>query len=162
MAAFWTLPKTVLALLGKETVTVTEYDSADYNGGTLTVSTVSGTATVSLASSASTVLGNVQKAATGSNVEYYNGSAWIPVGTWSGGAGADFVVTWNSSATAGIAERVIENLTYANSSQAPSATRTLTFALNDGDGGSIQNATITVTIITVSYTHLTLPTNREV
>ncbi|MCX6871230.1 MAG: Ig-like domain-containing protein, partial [Verrucomicrobia bacterium] len=128
-------------------VTVTEYDSADYNGGTLTVSTVSGTATVSLPTSASTLLGNVQKAATGSNVEYYNGSSWIPVGTWSGGAGANFVVTWNSSATAAIAERVIENLTYANSSQAPSATRTLTLALNDGDGGSTQNATITVTII---------------
>ena len=100
-----------------------------------------------LPSSASAVLGNVQKAATGSNVEYHNGSAWIPVGTWSGGAGSNFVVTWNSSATAAIAERVIENLTYANSSQAPSPTRTLTIALNDGDGGSTQDATITVTIV---------------
>ena len=126
-------------------ITVTDIDSADYNGGSLTVSGITTDDTVSLPVSAATVSGNVQR--NGSNVEYYNGSAWVVIGTYTGGAGANFVVTFNASATPAIAERVIENLTFANSANNPTTSRTLTFALNDGDGQTVQNATVVVTIV---------------
>ncbi|KJV05962.1 hypothetical protein VZ94_14500, partial [Methylocucumis oryzae] len=126
-------------------VTLTDIDSADYNGGTLTVSgLVSGQDTVSLPTGAANVLGNVQR--NGSDVEYFNGSSWVIIGTHSGGSGSNFVVTFNANATPAIVERVIENLTFANSSDNPTLTRTLTLAVNDGDGGSVQNATVAVTI----------------
>ena len=126
-------------------VTMTEDDSADYTGGYLTVSGLNGSDTVSLPSSASAMLGNVQKL--GIYVQYYTGIAWITVGTCTGGVGANFGVTWSVNSTPAIVERVIENLTFANSSHIPVTSRTLTLALNDGDGGVSQSATITVAII---------------
>lgn len=126
-------------------ITLTDIDSPDYNTGTLTVSgLIAGQDTVSLPVGAATVLGNVQ--INGGNVEYYDGSSWVVIGTQSGGVGANFIVTFNANATAAIVQRVIENLTFANSSDNPTLTRTLTLAVNDGDGGTVQNATVGVTI----------------
>ena len=126
-------------------MTLTDIDSADYNSGTLTVSgLISGQDRVSLPIGAAAVLGNIQ--ITGSNVEYFDGSSWVDIGTQSGGVGINFIVTFNANATAAIVERVIENLTFANSADIPALTRTLTLAVNDGDGGTVQNATVGVTI----------------
>jgi VCBS repeat-containing protein len=126
-------------------VTLTDADSADYAGGSLTVSgLVAGQDTVSLPASAAAVLGNVQR--NGANVEYYDGGGWIVIGTHSGGAGNDFVVSFNASATRAMVERVIENLTFANASHQPTTARTLTLAVNDGDGGTVQSGTLGVTI----------------
>ena len=57
-------------------------------------------------------------------------------GAATGGAGDDLVVTINGAATRRMIERLIENLTYANSSDAPHASRTLTVKVKDaaGDG----------------------------
>jgi len=126
-------------------ITLTDIDSPDYNGGSLTVSgLVAGQDSVSLPVGAAAVLNNVQ--INGGNIEYYNGSAWVVIGTHSGGAGANFVVSFNASATPAIVQRVIENLTFANSSNNPTLSRTLNLALNDGGTGTVQNATVGVTI----------------
>ncbi len=127
------------------TATVTDIDSPDYDSGTLTVSgLVAAQDLVSLPIGAVAALDNVQL--TGSNVEVNDGSNWVVVGTAAGGNGNNFVVTFNSSATARSAELVIENLTFANSSHNPTLTRTLTLTLNDNDGNATQAATIGVTI----------------
>ena len=127
------------------TATVTDIDSLDYNGATLTVSgLVAAQDLVSLPVGSSAVLDNVRL--TGANVEIHDGSNWVVVGTAAGGSGTNFVVSFNAAATARMAELVIENLTFANSSNNPTLTRTLTLTLNDNDGSTTQPATIGVTI----------------
>jgi uncharacterized delta-60 repeat protein len=127
------------------TATVTDIDSPDYNGATLTVSgLVAAQDLVSLPIGAVPALDNVQL--TGTNVEINDGSNWVVVGTATGGNGNNFVVTFNASATARSAELVLENLTFANSSNNPTLTRTLTLTLNDNDGNATQAATLLVTI----------------
>ncbi|MBV5302781.1 MAG: VCBS domain-containing protein, partial [Chlorobium sp.] len=129
-------------------ITLTDIDSANYNGGALTVSGLDSADTVALPSSSEDASGNVKWAGTnGGNVEYYNGSALTVIGTATGGVSGDFVVTFNSSATPAIAERVIESLTFANSSHNPTTSRMLTLAVNDADGGPVQSVTTTVTIV---------------
>ncbi|MCX6840566.1 MAG: cadherin domain-containing protein, partial [Verrucomicrobia bacterium] len=127
------------------TATVTDIDSLDYNGATLTVSgLVAAQDLVSLPIGAVPALDNVQL--TGTNVEINDGSNWVVVGTATGGTGNNFVVTFNASATVRSAELVLERLTFANSSHNPTLTRTLTLTLNDNDGNATQAATLLVTI----------------
>ena len=112
-------------------VTLSDIDSANFGGGSVRVSgLVAGQDTVSLATSAAAVAGNVQRS--GANVQYYDGSSWITVGTASGGVGADLVLSLNTSATRAVVERVIENLTFANSSNTPTTSRTLAIRVDDG------------------------------
>lgn len=126
-------------------ITMTDIDSDDYDGGSLTVSgLVAGQDVVSLPTAAADVLGNVQT--DGANVEYYDGADWIVVGTHTGGSGADFVVVFNASANREIAERITENLMFANTSDNPTLVRTLTYTVDDGDGNPVQPATLLVTI----------------
>ena len=147
-------------------VTVTEPDSADLDGGTLTVSGLDASDTVSVPQSAVAASGNVRGSA--GDLQYHDGNAWVTVGTHTGGSGVDLVVTWNASATPAIAERVIENLTFAHSAHAPVTFRTLSVTLNDGDaGGILQTATVDVTITrdndapSLSATSRSLPSMRR-
>ena len=127
------------------TVTITDIGSADYNGGTATVSgLIAAQDVVSLPAGAVAVLNSVQL--TGANVEIHDGSKWVVVGTASGGQGNNFVVAFNSASTARIAEHVIKNLTFANSSNNPTLTRTLNITLNGNDGSPTQTETIGVNI----------------
>ncbi len=126
-------------------VTLTDIDSANYAGGELRVSgLVAGQDVVSLPASAAEVAGNVRLG--GANVEYFDGSSWVVIGTHSGGTGGDFVVAFNANATVAIAERVVESLTFANTADNPVTDRTLTIAVNDGDGNPVQAATVGVTV----------------
>jgi hypothetical protein len=129
-------------------ITITDIDSANYNGGTITISGLATLDVVSLPTSPAAIAGNVQwTGVNGGNVQYYDGSSWVTVGTATGGTASNFVVTLNSSATAAIAERIVENLTFRNSSDAPATTRTLTYTVNDGGAGSVLGATLGVTIV---------------
>ena len=56
------------------------------------------------------------------------------IGTATGGTGATLTVTFNASATSAAIEALIENLTYANSSDTPTASRTLEILVTDADG----------------------------
>ena len=53
----------------------------------------------------------------------------------SGGAGSTLTVTFNAAATTAIVELVVESLTYANSSDTPTASRGLTITVTDAAGG---------------------------
>lgn len=126
-------------------ITVTDIDSPTYDGGTLTVSgLVSGQDVVSLPASAAAVLGAVRL--NGASVEYHDGAGWTVIGTASGGSGGNFVVTFNATADRTSAERVLESLTFANTSDNPTLVRTLTYTLNDGGANPALPSTIGVTI----------------
>src|SRR5204863_168066 len=60
----------------------------------------------------------------------------LTIGTAVGGAGAGLTVTLNAAATSAAIEALIENLTYADNSNAPTASRTLSIVVTDATGAS--------------------------
>ncbi|TKB90336.1 MAG: tandem-95 repeat protein [Nitrospira sp.] len=124
-----------LAQLIDATGTIVDVDSANFDGGVMTVSiSANGTVDDRL------VVGNWgtgpgQVGVSGSNVTY----GGTVIGTVSGGtSGSDpLLVTFNANATAAAAQEVYRSIQFNNVSENPStATRTLTIGLTDGDGGT--------------------------
>ncbi len=110
--------------------TVSEVDSADFDGGTLTVNFSTGGTTVDQLAIASA--GSISVA--GSTIQF----GGVPIGTFAGGTSGfnPLVVTFNSDATVAVVEAVVQSITYTNTSDSPLATRAVQFILTDGDGGT--------------------------
>ncbi len=124
-----------LAQVIDATGTITDVDSANFDGGVLTVAvTQNGSADDRL------LIGNFgtgpgQVGTSGSNVTYEG----VVVGTFTGGSsGSDpLVITFNGSATPAAVQEVYRSIQFNNGSHNPStATRQITFGLTDGDGGT--------------------------
>ncbi|NTS66850.1 VCBS repeat-containing protein, partial [Sphingomonas sp. HHU CXW] len=137
--------------------TVTDADSANFDGGTLTVAFTAGSAAEDqLSLSSPTVQASGGFIRTGST-GFLPGPDGTPVplffptaqiGSYTGGLnGAALVISFNANATPALVQQVTEAVAYANASENPSgATRTLSYTLTDGDGGTaVTAATITVT-----------------
>ena len=126
----------VIAVPGPGNALVTDPDSHDFAGATLTVA-VSGNKVATEDRILFTFF-NAQTpgqiSVSGANVFY--GSTQI--GTLNaGGVGVDRVVTFNANATSAMVDAVIHQFGYANTSDNPSTLdRTIAFTLTDGDGGS--------------------------
>jgi Ca2+-binding RTX toxin-like protein len=74
-----------------------------------------------------------QIAVTGGNIRFGN----VIIASFTGGtAGTSLVVTFNASATSAAIDALIQNLTYANSSDAPTATRNLVITIHDAAGAA--------------------------
>ncbi len=126
-------------------VTLADIDSPSYSGGSITVSgLISGQDVVSLPTSSVAVAGAIQ--INGGNVEYHDGSNWIVVGTHAGGNGSNFVVSLVAGSDRAICERILESLTFANTSHNPTLSRVLTYTVNDGGANPPLPSTLTVTI----------------
>jgi uncharacterized protein (DUF2141 family) len=69
----------------------------------------------------------------GTTVRYGN----LAIGTASGGAGVEFRVALNASASSAAVEALIERLTYANVSDLPTATRSLVIDVVDASGARV-------------------------
>ncbi|HYT88770.1 MAG TPA: PKD domain-containing protein, partial [Gemmataceae bacterium] len=133
-------------------------DNADFNGGTLTVDfTAGGTAEDRLAI-ANQGSGPGQVGVSGSTI-FYGG---IAVGTFTGGDGTvPLVVTFNANAISAAVQAVLRNVTYANVSESPStAARTVRFVLTDGDGGTSDPATVSITIAALNDAPVLNPTGQ--
>ena len=124
-----------LAQLIDATGTITDVDSANFDGGVMTVAiTQNGSADDRL------LIGNFgtgpgQVGTSGSNVTYEG----VVVGTFTGGSsGSDpLVITFNGSAAPAAVQEVYRSIQFDNGSHNPStATRQITFGLTDGDGGT--------------------------
>ncbi|MXQ13544.1 DUF4347 domain-containing protein [Microvirga makkahensis] len=116
-------------------VTLSDVDSANFNGGSLRLEYVSGGEAADLLSIRNQGTGAGQIGFDGTTVTY----GGIVIGTVSGGDGFNpLVVTFTSSgATRAAVEALIENLTFANTSEHPDiAPRIARLTLVDGDGTS--------------------------
>ncbi|WP_292373465.1 VCBS domain-containing protein [Mesorhizobium sp.] len=125
--------------------TVTDIDSADFGGGSLTVAfTSNGTSADQLAIQ-NQGTGAGQIGVSGSNVTY----GGTIIGTFSGGTnGSNLVITFNSSATQAAAQALADHILYSNATSL-TATKTVTYTLVDGDGianGGTDTGTATATI----------------
>ena len=114
--------------------TVNDPDTADYNGGSLAV-TITASATTSDRLDVRNIgTGTGQISVSGSTVSYEG----VAIGTKSGGVGVTpLSITFNSAAaTPAAAQALARAISYQNvdASAAPQS-RTLSFALADGDGG---------------------------
>ena len=137
-------PATVL----DSTATVTDPDSTNFTNGTLTVDySANGTAN-DLLGIRNQGTGAGQIGVSGSNVTY----GGTVIGTFAGGTGTTpLVITFNSQSTPAIAQALARNITYANTSDAPSTlARTVRFVVADGAGGTSTAVTKTVNVTAVN------------
>ena len=107
-------------------VTFTDPDN-NFDGGRLTVAGLLAQDTVAIRNQGT---GTGEIGVSGSNVSF-GGSV---IGSFAGGAGSTLTVTFNAAATAAGIEALIENLTYANSPDAPAASRSFELKVTDAAG----------------------------
>ena len=108
---------------------VSDVDSANFDTGTLTVTyTAGGSANDLLA------IRNTTALTTDAGKVFYNSNE---VGSFSGGVGtAPLVVTFTAFGTPTIAGVILRNIVYSNISDNPTATRTVSVQITDGDDGT--------------------------
>ncbi len=158
--------KPVIALFGGDTVsyregdsfvaldagsdaTVSDADSANFDGGRLTVSIdnpIAGEDVLAVRNEGSAA---GQIGVSGASVTY----AGVAIGSMSGGAGGQpLVIAFNGNATPEATQALLRNLVYANSNPtAPTpGARTVQVTLEDGDGGSTSAAPVNVDVIALN------------
>ncbi len=125
---------------------VTDVDSADFDGGNLTVtSSTTGDNSEDQLSIRNQGTGAGQIGFDGTNVTYQN----VLIGTASGGSnGADLIVSLNSNADAAAVSAMTQNVTYENSdtSNPTEDSRTISFVVNDGKGGTSASNDVTISV----------------
>ena len=116
-------------------VTFTDPDN-NFNGGVLTVRGLLAEDSVSIASG---VVISLSGGVVWYDADGAGAGAAVSIGVASGGVGATFTVTFNANATAAAIELVIESLTYGNSSNTPTASRTLILNVTDAAGNDMSS-----------------------
>jgi hypothetical protein len=125
--------------------TISDTDSANFDGGSLTVAVTTNATTTEDVLGIATV-GSVTTSAGTVSV------GGTPIGTYSGGSGGtSLVVALNANATAATVGALLHALSYANSNQADPSTTTrgVTITLVDGDGtagGGTDTLTVTTSV----------------
>ncbi|MEM7405851.1 MAG: DUF4347 domain-containing protein [Pseudomonadota bacterium] len=127
-------------------VTLADPDSADFNGGTLTVAiTAGGDTTEDVVSVRNQGTGAGQIGVSGSDITF----GGTVIGSFTGGSnGNNFVVNLNGNATPAAVEALLANLTYENTDTADPTTtpRNLAITVTDGDGGTSAASNVTVNV----------------
>ncbi|EKV28542.1 hypothetical protein C882_0753 [Caenispirillum salinarum AK4] len=128
--------------------TVTDADSANFNGGTVTVSITSG------GTAAEDVLKVLDNATDGVSVAGGNVSVGgTLVGTVVGGTGGvPLTLTMNADATPARVQLVLRNIAYENTNgdNPSNASRTVSVQVTDGSGGTSTASTVTVGVTPVN------------
>ncbi|WP_442769303.1 hypothetical protein, partial [Zoogloea ramigera] len=92
--------------------------------------------------------GVAQIGVTGNTVSYNDGSGAVAIGTLGGGTnGSLLTIDLNANASVDAVEALIQNLTYANSSNSPQASRTVTLRVYDGDGGTSNAGSVQIKVL---------------
>ncbi|RWB71506.1 MAG: adhesin [Mesorhizobium sp.] len=125
--------------------TVTDVDSADFNGGKLTVAFAANGTSADQLTIQNQGTGAGQIGVSGSSVTY----GGTTIGTFTGGTnGSNLVITFNANATQAAAAALADHILYSNATS-PNATKTVTYTLVDGDGtanGGTDTGSATATI----------------
>ena len=139
-------PENAGPVLVAASATVTDEDGGNFDTGRLVVQfTANGQAEDRIAIR-NQGTGAGQIGISGSNVTY----GGVVIGTWTGGTSGStpLIVTFNASANAAAAQALGRNITYENVSDNPStAVRTMAGYLEDGDGGTSNTASGTITMV---------------
>jgi VCBS repeat-containing protein len=126
---------------------VTDVDSADFNGGILDVSIFAST-TADQLTIFNQGTGAGQIGISGTDVTY----GGVVIGSWSGGTnGNALLVTLNANATQAAVTALMEDVRYSNATS-PTATKTVNFLLQDGDGTANGGHDIGQAVATINVT----------
>jgi len=135
-------------------VSLSDSDSANFNGGRLVVSVISGYGSQQAFNPSAPEQDNfsIRNQGTGAGQVGFNvgtgavSYAGVTIGSIvsNGQNGADLIVQFNASSTPQAVEAVIENLTYRNPSSNPTETRKVSVVVSDGDGGQSTAQTIDI------------------
>lgn len=129
--------------------TVSDVDSADFSGGSLTYSVASGGGNGDVLSVRHVGTGAGQIGVSGNSITY--GGVVIGTTTGNGDATTPMVVTFNSNASVAAVQALARNVTYQNTSDNPgTSTRTFNITISDGDGGTSTPAVVNVTMTAVN------------
>jgi T1SS-143 domain-containing protein len=125
-------------------ISLTDADSANFAGGSLTASWSSGGASQDQLSFLTQGNSAGQISISGNNIAF----GGIQIGTISGNGtnGTSLIVSFNALATPFAVDALIQRLAYANTSDTPNLARTLSITVADGDGGTSVAATSMVTV----------------
>ncbi len=127
------------------TASVSDVDSADFDGGTLTVGYVGTVSTKDVTGIRNQGTGPGEIGVAGSNVTY----GGTVIGSFSGNA--PLLVNLNANADQAAVQALVRNITYAFSGDYISTpTRTLRFTLTDGDGGTSAAVDQSVTLTNIN------------
>ncbi|WP_323814972.1 putative Ig domain-containing protein [Cellvibrio sp. NN19] len=137
---------TAILLDANSNATVIDADSADFNGGNVTVAITSGRVDAEdVLSIRNQGTGAGQIGLSGADVTY--GGVQIGTVNLNGGTGStNLIISLNSSATPASVQALVRNLTYinTNTTEPTTTSRTASVTINDGDGGTSTAANVTV------------------
>ncbi len=130
-------------------VTLSDIDSSDFSGGTITVSGLDSEDTVSISADTSHGVNAIRRS--GNDVQISDGTVWTTIGTigtgaGQTGAGETFIITLNGNASVSNVDALLQNLTFYNNDDSPTLSRTLNITVTDGDGGSTGAQSVTISI----------------
>ena len=125
--------------------TISDVDSADFSLGVLTVRVLVNSQTTDRLSIRNDGTASGDIGVSGVNVLYGN----VVIGSFTGTT--TLTITLNANANAAAVQALLRNVTFHSISQAPSpSTRTISAALNDGDGGTSATVTTLVNVIALN------------
>ncbi|WP_175516907.1 hypothetical protein [Planctomicrobium piriforme] len=121
-------------VLLNRSATVADVDSADFAGGSLTITLSNNAAASDLLAIQASGTGAAQVRIVNGNQVKVGGSV---IGTFTGGNGAaPLVISLNGLATPGNVQALLRSIAYSSTdANPPRPPRTVTLSLNDGDGG---------------------------
>ena len=114
--------------------TITDIDSTNFDGGTLTVAFTAGS---DATQDQLLIRSNSGVSITGTAVFYNSGSGAVQIGTWTGGTGGTpLIITFDSDATPAAVQHLLRAIAFDNTgNHNPSpGVRTVSWTLVDGDG----------------------------
>ena len=118
-------------------ITVTDSDSANFDGGQVTIAYTAGGSTED-----QLVVSNIGSISVFGSAVSYSGTQ---IGTVSGGSnGTSLVIDLNANATPARITELLRALAYQNTSNEPTSYRTLSITVSDGDGGTSTAATVKI------------------
>ena len=130
-------------------ITLSDADSTDFNGGILSVSLSAGGATGDRLSIFNQGGGAGQIGVSGDDVTF----GGVIIGSFSGGLNSadPLVINLNANANVAATQTLLRNITFGNVSDNPSMlARTVSYVLNDGDGGTSNVISQTVNVTAVA------------
>jgi len=138
-------------------VTLTDPDSADFDGGQVTLIYSSGSSADNRLRVRNIGTAAGQVGVSGSSVSF----GGVVVGTISGGIGTDLFVTLNSQSSVAAIQAVLRAIEFEVVGDNPSsATRLLAVAVSDGDGGTSITAQLSISVTPVNdATQVVVPTS---
>jgi uncharacterized delta-60 repeat protein len=115
-------------------ITYDDVDNLDLDGGSLSITGLRASETVSIQNQDIATVGNIQLS--GDELQVSDGTNWTTFGKLSGGNASDLKVDFNSNATVSVVDDLMKIFTYQSRSELGETAHDLIIKIDDGDGAT--------------------------